>query len=117
MHRIVSFGKCFADPIAVRIMRVLLRQSMTIQDLQTVLDLDRHTVDLRLTKLRDAFVVHSDFQGRWLKFRISERARPLVERLLGDFYEDVDWDPNTGHDDRRFKEYFAKPAPRVPSNV
>ena len=108
MHRIIALGKCFADPTAVRILRCLLRHPMTIQDLQNVLLMDRHTVDLRLTKLRDAFVVHADYHGRWLKFRVSDKARPIVERLLGDFYEDVDWDPQTGADDKRVKDYISK---------
>lgn len=107
MYRIVTFGKCFADPTAVRMMRILLKSAATIQDMQEILQMDRHTVDLRLTKLREARIANSSQQGRWLVYQINTDARPMVERLLTSFYEDVKWDPKCVADDERAATVFA----------
>jgi DNA-binding transcriptional ArsR family regulator len=103
MHRFVSFGKCFADPVAIRVMRILLKQESTISDLQEILSLDRHTVDLRLTKLREARIISHRQHGRWLMYSIATDARPVVERLLTNFYHDVTWDQNCVRDDERLR--------------
>jgi DNA-binding transcriptional ArsR family regulator len=108
MHRIVSFGKCFADPIAVRMMRVLLKKQCSIFDMQDILGLDRHTVDLRLNKLRDARIIAPYQQGKWLIYEVLPDARPLIEKLLTDFYEDVSWDRTCLRDDERIVTAVAR---------
>jgi DNA-binding transcriptional ArsR family regulator len=105
MYRIITFGKCFADPTAVRIIRVLLQKPLTIQDLQEVLHLDRHTVDLRLTKLREARIVDSVQAGRWHSYSIRVKARLVVERLMGDFYDEIQWDTACVEDQKRLEAY------------
>ena len=108
MDRILTFGKCFADPIAIRIMRVTYRNPATIQDLQTVLDLDRHTVDLRLLKLREAKILKPKQDGRWLSYEMSQEMRPVVKGLITSFYEEVKWSPECLEDDRRYQELKAE---------
>ncbi|MCX6341285.1 MAG: metalloregulator ArsR/SmtB family transcription factor [Fimbriimonadales bacterium] len=104
MYRIVTFGKCFADPTAIRIIRVLLQTPITISELQEVLLLDRHTIDLRLTKLREAGLVKTKQQGRWLNYSISADALPIVQKVLHSFYDDVKWDPKCLADEERLKQ-------------
>jgi len=104
MDRILTFGKCFADPIAIRIMRVTYRSASTIQDLQGILDLDRHTVDLRLLKLREAAILKPRQDGRWLTYEMNAEMRPVIKGLISSFYDEVKWSPECLEDDRRFQE-------------
>ena len=107
MDRILTFGKCFADPIAIRIMRVTYRTPSTIQDLQTILALDRHTVDLRLLKLREAAILKPRQDGRWLTYEMNNEMRPVIKGLITSFYDEVKWSPDCLEDDRRFQELKA----------
>ena len=104
MDRIITFGKCFADPIAIRIMRVTYRSPATIQELQQVLDLDRHAVDLRLLKLREAAILKPRQDGRWLSYEMNSEMRPVIKGLISSFYEEIKWSPECLEDDRRFQE-------------
>jgi hypothetical protein len=104
MDRILTFGKCFADPIAIRIIRVTYRTPSTIQDLQTVLDLDRHTVDLRLLKLREAAILKPRQDGRWLTYAMNPDMKPVIKGLITSFYDEVKWSPECLEDDRRYQE-------------
>lgn len=108
MYRIVTFGKCFADPTAIRIIRILAKSPATIQDLQNLMLMDRHTIDLRLMKLREASVVKTHQHGRWLQYSLAPDAVPIIERLLNSFYEDVKWDPKCLGDDERMKKYVME---------
>ena len=104
MDRILTFGKCFADPIAIRIMRVTYRSASTIQDLQGILDLDRHTVDLRLLKLREAAILKPRQDGRWLTYAMNPDMKPVIKGLITSFYDEVKWSPECLEDDRRYQE-------------
>jgi predicted transcriptional regulator len=82
-------------------MRILLKREATISDMQEILDMDRHTVDLRLTKLREASIVFHKQQGRWLVYRICPEAKQVIQKLLTSFYNEVKWDPNCLSDDEK----------------
>lgn len=108
MYRIVTFGKCFADPIAIRVMKVAMTHNVTIQDLQKVLDLDRHTIDLRLLKLREARILVCKQAGRWLEYSMHPDARPVVERMLTNFYDEVRWDQKIREDEERLNQLIKE---------
>ncbi|MEI7577345.1 MAG: hypothetical protein WCK51_10660 [Armatimonadota bacterium] len=107
MDRILTFGKCFADPIAIRIIRVTYRTPSTIQDLQAILELDRHTVDLRLLKLREAAILKPRQDGRWLTYEMNPDMRPVIKGLITSFYDEVKWSAECLEDDRRYQELKA----------
>lgn len=110
MYRIVTFGKCFADPTAVRMIRILMKSNATISDLQQILMLDRHTIDLRLMKLREAQIVKATQIGRWLSYTVDPEAKPVVDKLLFNFYDDVRWDPKCLADDERLRNHVYESA-------
>jgi hypothetical protein len=91
-------------------MRVTYRSASTIQDLQSILDLDRHTVDLRLLKLREAAILKPRQDGRWLTYEMNVDMRPVIKGLISSFYDEVKWSPECLEDDRRFQEIKASRA-------
>lgn len=88
-------------------MRVTYRQPSTIHDLQQILELDRHTVDLRLLKLREAAILKPKQDGRWLSYEMNNEMRPVIKGLISSFYEEVKWSPECLEDDRRYQQLKA----------
>lgn len=76
----VQLLKALADETRLRIVGLLLNEPLTVRELATRLEATDYNVSRHLRVLREAGVVISDKQGRWLRSAISPAFR---RRLSG----------------------------------
>ena len=97
--------KALSDPTRLRIILLLLRQrELCVCEITHVLGMEQSRVSHQMRILRHAGLVEDNREGRWINYRISEPARPLIEDLfagtLGGRLENA---PETAEDSRKLK--------------
>lgn len=66
------------DPIRLRILDVLSREQQCVCDLQPQVDVAPNLLSYHLRILRDAGLVVASRRGRWIDYRLADRAASLV---------------------------------------
>jgi ArsR family transcriptional regulator len=74
--------KGLADPTRLRIVSLLLKRDLCVCELMFVLGMEQSRISHQLRILRDADLVEDRREGRWMTYRISDKARPNLELLL-----------------------------------
>ena len=102
---IVGAFKALSDPTRLRIVLLLLRQhELCVCEIMHVLSMEQSRVSHQMRILRHAGLVEDNREGRWINYRISEQARPLIEDLfagtLGGHLENA---PETVEDARKLE--------------
>ena len=92
MHHLIHLGKCLADPTSVRLLACLLVTEMHLPEIQRALRIRVDSLRPTLKMLRDCGLVEAESEGKWLRFRVAEHRRPLIERIFRDYEEEVAWD-------------------------
>ena len=91
MKGLIKFSRALSDPISVRICILLCAESLTIGELQAVMNLSRSMVNERLTRLRDAGIVESYRSGRWISYTIAEIPQEILSLLRQMFADELSW--------------------------
>jgi len=92
MHHLVHLGKCLADPTTVRLLACLLIGDMLLPDIQRALKLRASTIRTKLQLLRSCGLIEAENEGRWLRFRVSNDRRALIEKIFSEYKEEIAWD-------------------------
>ena len=74
-----QFFKSLAHPIRIRILEILVKGEVKVQDLQKTLDLDQPIVSQQLARLRGSGIVVSRKEGTTTFYALSD---PMLEELL-----------------------------------
>ena len=74
-----QFFKSLAHPVRIRILEILVKGEVRVQDLQKVLDLDQPIVSQQLARLRSSGIVVSRKEGTTTFYALSD---PMLEELL-----------------------------------
>jgi len=74
-----QFFKSLAHPIRIRILEILVKGEVKVQDLQKALDLDQPIVSQQLARLRASGIVVSRKEGTTTFYALSD---PMLEELL-----------------------------------
>jgi ArsR family transcriptional regulator len=74
--------KALADPTRLRILRLLLQRDLCVCELMFILKMEQSRISHQMRILRDADLVEDKREGKWITYRISDRARPNLELLL-----------------------------------
>jgi len=74
-----QFFKSLAHPIRIRILEILVRGEVKVQDLQKALDLDQPIVSQQLARLRSTGIVVSRKEGTTTFYALSD---PMLAELL-----------------------------------
>ena len=98
MDRAILACRALSDPLAIRILLLLVRREMTMSQLQMVTDRGRSAVNNRLEKLRMAGLADGERDARRLVFAISPAGRRMTETLQEIFGEELAWDPSVAAD-------------------
>jgi DNA-binding transcriptional ArsR family regulator len=118
MEGLIQFCKCLSEPLAVRIVVLLLREELKINQLERILIAKRSTVNLHLTKLRACNVLMTEMDGRWLRFRINPDLKPFIEQVVAAYADDLGWDPDVTEDMVRLdRERFVAGTQLTPLRV
>jgi ArsR family transcriptional regulator len=82
VKELVSTAKAFADPTRVRILAALRGGELCVCELCDSLAVTQSTLSTHLQVVRDAGLVSSRRQGKWMYYAIEPRAARLVRALF-----------------------------------
>ena len=85
MQAAVTFAKALADSTRLRIIAALRQRELCVCELCDALEATQSTLSTHLTLLRDAGIARTRKQGKWIYYRLSEEASPLIETFLRHF--------------------------------
>jgi len=75
--------RALADPTRLRIVSLLLRKDLCVCELMFILKMEQSRISHQLRILKDADLIEDKREGKWITYRISDKARPNLELLLG----------------------------------
>ena len=85
MQVAVTFAKALADPTRLRVIAALCQRELCVCELCDALEATQSTLSTHLTLLRDAGITRTRKQGKWIYYRLSGEAAPLIETFLCHF--------------------------------
>jgi len=85
MQAAVTFAKALADPTRLRVIAALCQRELCVCELCDALEATQSTLSTHLTLLRDAGITRTRKQGKWIYYRLSGEAAPLIETFLCHF--------------------------------
>jgi len=85
MQAAVTFAKALADPTRLRVIVALRQRELCVCELCDALEATQSTLSTQLTLLRDVGITRTRKQGKWIYYRISDEAAPLIETFLRHF--------------------------------
>jgi ArsR family transcriptional regulator len=85
MTELVAVAKAFADPTRVRVLAALGQGELCVCELCDALRVTQSTLSTHLQVIRDAGLVRTRKQGKWIYYAIDPAAAQLVEAVFGFF--------------------------------
>jgi len=82
---IISGFHALSDPIRLRILELLQQQEMCVCDLCDRLEVPQSKLSFHLKTLKEAGLVHSHQEGRWMYYRLNLAQFIALEQYLADF--------------------------------
>ena len=103
MQAAVTFAKALADATRLRVIVALRQRELCVCELCDTLVATQSTLSTHLTLLRSAGITRTRKQGKWIYYRLSDEAAPLIETFLCHF-ADAKHDKRTYHDTDRLRQ-------------
>jgi ArsR family transcriptional regulator len=97
----VITARAFADPTRVRILAALRRGELCVCELADALGITQSTLSTHLQVIRDAGLVHTRRDGKWIYYRLDARAEELIGALFGFFAGTVKNDGKLRRDEKQ----------------
>ena len=110
MRAIIDIAKALSDPGRIRILLALKGQPLCVCQLTELLELAPSTVSKHMALLRQARLVDSRKQGRWICYhRPGPDAAPRIQAVLQWLDTYLDERDRLEEDARRLREILARP--------
>lgn len=84
MNETLKILKALSDPTRLRLVALLLRRDLCVCEMMYVLRSEQSRLSHQLRVLREAGLVEDRREGRWINYRLTDRARRLLERPLAE---------------------------------
>jgi ArsR family transcriptional regulator, arsenate/arsenite/antimonite-responsive transcriptional repressor len=82
-RELVNVFKALSDPNRIRVVKMLEQKELCVCEIRTILGLSNSTASKHLSILRDANLILDTKSGKWVNFRLNEKAdSPLVRSML-----------------------------------
>jgi DNA-binding transcriptional ArsR family regulator len=108
MRHLVRTTKALADETRIRIIGALQGRELCVCQLIELLELAPSTVSKHLSILRNAHLINSRKQGRWMFYRLAgEDAPEQILTALAWVIKESAASPQSIQDNRRLKEILA----------
>ena len=101
MNKLVVVAKAFADPTRVRILAALRGGELCVCELSDALDVTQSTLSTHLQVIRDAGLVQTRRDGKWIYYAVRPESGQLLESVFGFFATTVKKDPAIRHDQQQ----------------
>lgn len=108
MNELVLAAKAFADPTRVRILAALRGRELCVCELCDALGMGQSTLSTHLRVIRDAGLVTTRRQGKWIYYAPSASMEPLVAAVFGRFARAVESDPLLRRDATALRRRLAQ---------
>jgi ArsR family transcriptional regulator len=86
VDELISVGKAFADATRVRILAAVRNRELCVCELCDALDVTQSTLSTHLQVIRDAGLVNTRKQGKWVYYSLNPKVTPLLESIF-DFFD------------------------------
>ena len=103
MQAAVRFAKALADSTRLRVVAALRQRELCVCELCDALEATQSTLSTHLTLLRDAEITRTRKQGKWIYYRLSDEAAPLIESFLS-YFADARRDKRIRRDTDRLRQ-------------
>ncbi len=85
MNDVVLLGKALSDPTRIRILTALLVSELCVCELCEALELTQSTLSSHLQTIRQAGLVDTRKDGKWIYYGLVDSYRPLVVQIFDPF--------------------------------
>jgi DNA-binding transcriptional ArsR family regulator len=108
MREFMSITKALADEQRVRMLLALRRRELCVCQIVSLAGLATSTVSKHMSILKQARLVESRKEGRWIYYRLpSEDLPPMVQQAMDWTFECLANDPRIERDQQRLDEICA----------
>lgn len=108
MTDLVLAAKALADSTRVRILAALRQGELCVCELSDALQVTQSTLSTHLQVIRDASLVRTRREGKWIYYALRSDKKQFVKQLFGFFESDLKSDAQLGADTRRLAERLAQ---------
>jgi ArsR family transcriptional regulator, arsenate/arsenite/antimonite-responsive transcriptional repressor len=108
MRDFMAITKALADEQRVRMLLALRRHELCVCQIVSLVGLATSTVSKHMSILKQARLVESRKDGRWIYYRLpSDDLPPMVQQAMGWMFEHLADDPRIERDQQRLEEICA----------
>ncbi len=100
MDRLTRVWGALADPSRVRLLAACLDRERCVCQLVALLDLSNASISKHLGQLRDAGLLESRREGRWVHYRLADDPDPIINDALAMVRRHAEGDGLIGQDRR-----------------
>lgn len=108
MKDLVLAAKALADPTRVRVLAALRDGELCVCELSDVLDVTQSTLSTHLQVIRDANLVQTRKEGKWVYYALNTDTRRLLKGMFGFFADELADAPLLRRDEARLKKRLAE---------
>lgn len=107
MEQLVSAAKAFADPTRVRILSALREGELCVCEICDTLAVTQSTLSTHLQVIRDAGLVSTRKEGKWMYYTIAPNAERLLDSLFQFFSDSLKTDATLRRDVKRLNQRLS----------
>lgn len=85
VDEIASGFHAFSDPIRIKVLELLQHQELCVGGLCEALDMSQSKLSFHLKVLKDAELVHSRHEGRWIYYSLNLVQFVKLEKYLSEY--------------------------------
>ena len=108
MKELVLAAKALADPTRVRVLAALRDGELCVCELSDVLNVTQSTLSTHLQVIRDANLVQTRKEGKWVYYALNTDAKRLLKGVFGFFADELSAAPLLRRDEARLKKRLAE---------
>ncbi len=84
-HLIAAGFHALSDPLRISVLELLRKQELCVCDLCEALGVNQSKLSFHLKTLKEAGLVHSRQEGRWIYYSLNLPQFSVLEEYLADF--------------------------------
>lgn len=108
MNELVLAAKALADPTRVRVLAALRGGELCVCELSDVLDVTQSTLSTHLKVIREADLVQTRKEGKWIYYALKPEANRLLKGVFSFFADELAAAPLLRRDEGRLKKRLAE---------
>lgn len=105
LENIVRFHEALADPLRIRLMRLLMERELCVCELVESTRQPQYKVSRHLGLLKKAGLLHDWREGKWIHYEIDSTISPLLNEVLQILRKVWDQIAEVEEDLRRLREH------------